>query len=113
MAGRQKSQHVDLDIKGRGTVTLILTAEDKDTIYLNGSWKLDRVQTEKAGDPLATEVLGTRESGKFERKKDQRVLDLKDAIVSLQGVDSDHGLAHGGRGVAAIGKLGRHPWTAH
>ena len=110
MASRKKTQHVDIVVRGRGTVTLKLTAEDEETIYLNGRWDL---VSPKAGDPLVTDVLGSRTSGKFERKKASRVLDLKDAIVSLQPVDSDHGLAYGGRGVATLGKLGRHDWMAH
>lgn len=106
---RKQSQNVEIEIKDKGKLLLKLTAEDEHTIYLNGTWKLMSAKPES----LAQEVLGNRRSGDFRRNKASRLLEMRDAIVTLQPVDSDHGLAYGGRGVAATRVKGSHPWMAY
>ena len=116
MAVRKKSQYVEITVKDRGKVTLRLTATDKDTIYLEGSWKY----MEKPGsfdiyeDPtFLDEVLGKKREGDFTRKNGNSTVRLPDAIIDLQGVDTMHGLAWGGRGAAIVRKLGRQEWMAY
>ena len=115
MAERKKSKMVEITVKGRGTVTLLLTAEDKNTIYLNGSWKY----MDKPGsfdiyedETFLDDVLGKKRQGKFTRNSGSSTLTLTEAIIDLQGVDTDHVLAWGGKGTAIVRKLGRQQWIA-
>jgi hypothetical protein len=111
MAGRKSSQKVDITFKDGEIITLLLKAKDKDTIYLNGEWK----HVERSGEDIyefLPEVLGNKRSGSFTRKNGSSTLTL-DAIIDLTGVDTMHGLAHGGKGIAIVRKLGRQQWMAY
>jgi hypothetical protein len=113
---RKKTQYVDITVKGRGKVTLLLTATDKDTLYLQGGWEYK----EKPGsfdiyedEKFLEEVLGKRTKGTFTRTNGSSNLEMKDATVTLKGVDTMHGLAHGGQGTAVVRKLGSQKWMAY
>src|SRR5262245_13947102 len=112
MAGRKKSQRVVIMVKDRGTVSLMLTATDKDTIYLNGTWKyLTHTQEDiYEDDGFLDEVLRKSKDGKFVRQKDKDILDINGTFIRLLGVDEMHGLALGGHGKAAIAQLGSQDW---
>jgi hypothetical protein len=116
---RKDSQKVDVAVKGRGTVTLTVKAEDEHTIYLEGKWTFvgAKLDDKKAGkdevEKFTEEVLGRARRGTFERKNGSKDLRLDGASVVLTGVDSMHGLAYGGKGKAACGKLGSQDWMAY
>jgi hypothetical protein len=113
---RKTTCQVIVEVKckeAEGEVKLELEADDEDTIYLKGSWKL-------LGRGLGEKVLKSK-SGSFERRKDAKVLHVDAGggnFISLEGVDSMHGLAYGGRGKAYFLKppglkdcKGPHNWT--
>jgi hypothetical protein len=64
-------------------------------------------------EEFANEVLGKARKGTFERKTGSDTLDINGTSIRLIGVDTDHGLAYGGRGKAACGKLGSQDWMAY
>jgi hypothetical protein len=98
---RKKTCTVTVEVKCKevsGKLLIKLQAGDEETIYLNGTWKL----LSSKPDDLGKKVL-KKDRGDFERKKDRSVVTVDAGggnFISLEGVDSMHGLAYGGRGKA-------------